>query len=169
MPETAQHVKLDDALVKKFMDVYRKNRELEKNVSQSEDAAAGVKYYEDMVKIAAEAGFTDIDDYMRTGDAVLVTFNYIVSKALASNMNKAFAESEAEINESLNDPDLPEESKDELRKTLEETKEKMKKLEEEATAQMAEFVPDDANLEVVQRHYAELEAMYNEGWNSALR
>ncbi len=176
---------LTDEKVKKYIKIYKKLREqapeiLENLNKKGESAESGKESFKSFEKIIKEGGLKDFKEFVVLNAKIGAIFS--LSQAVRSMENveniekssqKMFSNGQKIIQEQLDDPDVPEETKIELRKTLKELKKSSseittsyvnkKKLAEfvmEKAEKISGYIVDKNDIEVIKRHEEEIYEAY---------
>jgi len=109
-----------------------------------------------------KAGFPGYAEFVRTNAKIAWAFNTAQGRAFLQDFAGRMSEAESELQKAIADPQVPEEAKRELRaqlKTLKAEYAKNKKWAE-VSMQVAGRLTDPASVEVILRHRAQLEAVF---------
>ena len=172
---------LTDALVKSFIkaqtELFKKGGELAGYAKKAESGNidSGKAGYDNFLKIIQKAGFKDLKEYLETAAKVGLVFSVVQSDIYVDKMNQLFEDQKSLIGENsefrkmLNDPDIPEETKKEIRKSLKEAENQIAgaKKEFDQNKEWADLVlnwakkgVDEESAKIVLKHKDELEKMF---------
>ena len=176
---------LTDELVLKYIKIYKNLREkapsiLENLNENGETAEAGKDGFSDFEDIIKDGGIKDFSEFVKLNAKIGAIFSILqatkgMDKAqdLQNSSSKMMSDGEKFIQEQLNNPDVPEETKAELRKALEELKKGSQQLDNSynKNRKIAEFVMENVkkitgtivnkkDIEIVKKHETEIFEAY---------
>ena len=156
---TGEKGTITDEQVENYLKAYKKLREtapdilkgINENSDESKAGKEGYKTFEDIIK---ESGIESYAEFVRLNAKIGSVFSILQASRgtdqqanLQESSQEMFSDSYRFIEEQLNDPEVPKETKVELRKTLEELKKDSEELKEtyESNKVIADWVLDKAN------------------------
>ncbi len=159
---------LTDDQVVAYLEAYRALRKAGPKLAERYKAGEQVPLEsarQDFAGIEGElrkAGFPGYAEFVRTNAKIAWAFNTAQGRAFLQDFAGRMSEAESELQKAIADPQVPEEAKRELRaqlKTLKAEYAKNKKWAE-VSMQVAGRLTDPASVEVILRHRAQLEAVF---------
>lgn len=181
---TETNFALTDEMVVKYIAVYKKMRafgiDYVNTVNQSEGATNGMEGYSQIEQIITDGGFTDFAEFIRVNAKIAWAFSIVQGssgmediKNMQDNLleqgNEIQSEAIAEIDRNLNDPEVPEATKVELRKTKQELLQANQQMNQEVnqnwdknkkwadiTMNLVKKITSDEDMNVVKKHRKEL-------------
>jgi len=182
---TGEKGTLTDRKIQSYIKAYKGLKEaapgMLKNLNENgETADAGKAGFADFEEIIKDAGMEDYPDFVRTNAKIGVIFSLIeANKGMnrSSNLERSGKEmiddGVAFIETQLADPNVPEETKVELRKQIEEMKANKQKLTDtyakntkianmvlDQVQKIQGMIVNEADIDAVQRHHADLFEAY---------
>jgi len=182
---TGEKGTITDEQVENYLKAYKKLREIAPDIlkdinENSDQSKAGKDGYNSVEEAIKESGIESYAEFVRLNAKIGTVFSMLqANRGMESQENlqnsgqEMFDDSYRYIEEQLNDPEVPEETKVELRKTLEELKQNSKELKEsyESNKIIADWVLDkaqkiqgllvnEADIEVIQAHEEEIFEAY---------
>ena len=165
---------INDEMVRKYIKTYRNLRKFGISFEQylADNPEASTKAYTDMEKIIKEGGFKDFPEFVKVNAKIAWAWNMAQARigmrkqeGLQKWAHKELDSGMQMIVDNLNDPNVPEETKVELRKTLAELQSGKEELAETYTKNLKwanwamKFtlpLTNEKDIEVILRHESEL-------------
>lgn len=176
---------LTDERVENYIEVYKKMRKSTPEILQGLNEGGDVNEngqgsYEAFEKIIKEGGLEDFADFVRLNAKIGTIFSIIQAnrgmdqyEQLKGDSENMFDENIKLLEEQLKDPEIPEDTKQELRESIKEIKrgkqefnesmgknEKWANLVLENVQKLTNLVADEHDVEVVMRHETEIMEAY---------
>lgn len=162
--ETVSSVgELTDETVLKYIKVVRELHKLgpsipEKIAGREGDPEVGKEVFSQIEKIIKDGGFKDYTEFVKVNAKVAWAWNTSQGEKGIQNFQTMKEIGVSKLNEALANPNIPEETKVELRKTLAETESNWEKNKYYAdlTLNFVKPFTNKNDLDVINRHYKEL-------------
>ena len=176
---------LTDERVENYIEVYKKMRKHTPEILQGLNEEGGInengqESYEAFEKIIKEGGLDDFADFVRLNAKIGAIFSIIQANKgmeqygkLKSGSENMFDENIKLLEEQLADPEIPEDTKQELRESIKEIKKGKQEFNEsmgkneawanlvlENVQKLTNLIADEHDVEVVMRHESEIMEAY---------
>ena len=176
---------LTDEKVENYIKVYKELREnapgmLENINKDPENADIGKQEYVKFVKIIKDGGFKDFKDFIYTNAKIGSIFSILqaqkgmnVSENMQGSGNDMFADGIAEIQKQIDNPDVPEDTKEELIVQIEEMKqqqalmnetyeknEKIAKIVLKSVKKISGLIVSEKDIEIIEKYEDQIMEAY---------
>jgi len=153
--------KLTDGDIEKFIKTYKKLREVAPDLANNPNSQgeAGFKKFEGVIK---EGGFKDYKEFMIVTATMAWAFNIAQGELGLETFGNMQSDGERQMMEQINNPDVPEATKQELREGLKKMRAEYAKNKKWADIVMGGVKPltNDDNLALIKKHRKELEDVF---------
>lgn len=135
-----------------FVDITKKKGKEIEPLAEKENLMSGMKMAGELKEYKEEIDKA-LKDYGFTFESFYETYGKVMGAVFYGTMNEVMEQSTAEMKKMLDNPDIPEESKAEIRESLKEMQE---------TDESEEAKANKENWNVVKKHKEELQKMFEE-------
>jgi hypothetical protein len=135
-----------------FVDITKKKGEEVKPLADKDNLLSGMKMAGELKEYKEEVDKA-LKDYGFTLESFYEAYGKVMGAVFYGTMNEAMKQSGAEMKKILDNPDIPEESKAEIRESLKEMEE---------TEESEEMKANKENWKIVEKHKEELKKIFEE-------